>query len=522
MFNLKDFLTESKMGKLVARLLGKTDLPIGDNGAVSLTDEERELIRSNYGDAFLAKLEGMSFADSASIESTHELFDAAVAYHVEQSKAPLLQRIQSLQETITTLADESEPAPKTTPTSPMTGVAGATPMTFQIDMRAKHNALVSSILSSGNSVQFSALENGTIDISELNKEFDMTMPPNVRLELLTKRLYLGFKDSRYMTRVQSNTDYIASDAIITEVSQEFTPKWTPKGTMKFTPIRIPYRRHKINVSILPADVIKSWLLFMWEQGKTMQEMPITKYIIENHIIPKVLDDITRSMIGKGKYEAAPADVRTGDEGRPAAKSMDGFETILVEGKKTGEHKINYFKDAKDPFTLKGQELLDYVDSFVDAINDFFVGPLEIHCSEQFLTHYQREDFAVNGKYTGQSIGDKVRFTKFTFAPMESMYNSPILFATTKNNFIELVDYSKAQNCINKLEEVDYEVKIFGEYSLSTGFKIGEAVYASVPEGYDPSATVILDSPAVDTEDSKWTYGGAEADSTTGEDDLEGA
>ena len=251
-------------------------------------------------------------------------------------------------------------------------------------------------------------------------------------------------------------------------------------------------------------------------------MPITKYIIENHIIPKVLDDITRSMIGKGKYEAAPADVRTGDEGRPAAKSMDGYETILVEGKKTGEHKINYFKDAKDPFTLKGQELLNYVDSFVDAINDFFVGPLEIHCSEQFLTHYQREDFAVNGKYTGQSIGDKVRFTKFTFAPMESMYNSPILFATTKNNFIELVDYSKAQNCINKLEEVDYEVKIFGEYSLSTGFKIGEAVYASVPEGYDPSATVILDSPAVDTEDSKWTYGGAEADSTTGEDDLEGA
>lgn len=521
MFNLKDFLTESKMGKLVARLLGKTDLAIGDNGAVLLTDEERELIRSNYGEAFLAKLEGMSFADSSSIETTHELFDAAVAYHVEKSRAPLLQRIQSLQDTINALAEDPEPAPTASQASPMAGVAGATPMTFQIDMRAKHNALVSSILSSGNSIQFSALENATIDISELNKEFDMTMPPNVRLELLTKRLYLGFKDSQYMTRIQSNTDYIASDAIITEVSQEFTPKWTPKGLMKFTPIRIPYRRHKINVSILPADVIKSWLMFMWEQGKTMQEMPITKYIIENHIIPKVLDDITRSMIGKGKYEPAPTDVRTGDEGRPASKSMDGYETILVEGKKTGEHKINYFKDAKDPFTLKGQELLDYVDSFVDAINDFFVGPLEIHCSEQFLTHYQREDFAVNGKYTGQSIGDKVRFTKFTFAPMESMYNSPILFATTKNNFIELVDYSKAQNCINKLEEVDYEVKIFGEYSLSTGFKIGEAVYASVPDGYDPSATVILDSPAVDTEESKWTYGGAEAASTTVS-EIEGA
>lgn len=500
--DVKNFLSESKMGRLVARLLGKTDLAIGENGKVTLTDAERDQIRANYGEAFLAKLEGMSFADSQTADSTHELFDAAVAFHVQKAEAPLRQQISSLQETINTLADEPEPVPGASPA----GAAGA-PMTFQLDMNAKHNALATRILSSGQSVDFAALEGATIDIADLNKEFSITMPPHVRLELITKRLYLGFTDAQYMTRIQSNTDYIATDAIITEVSQEFTPKWTPKGTMKFTPIRIPYRRHKLNVLISPTEIIKSWLMFLYEQGKTMQQMPITKYIIENHILPKTLDDITRAMIGKGKYEAAPASVKTGDPGRAAAKSMDGYETILVEGKKTGAHKINYFKGAVDPYALKGQALLDYVDSFVDAIADFFVGALEIHCAPQFLTHYQREDFAVNGKYTGLSVGDKVRFTKFTFAPLESMYNSPILFATAKSNFVELVDYSKAQNCINKIEEVDYEVKIFGEYSLSVGFKIGEAVYAAVPDGYDPSATVILDAPAVDTEDSKWTYGG---------------
>lgn len=523
--DVKNFLTESRMGRLVARLLGKNDLALGENGKVTLTDAERDLIRVNYGENFLAKLEEMSFADTQTIESTHELFDAAVEFHVQRAEAPLRQQITTLQESINTLVSEPEQKPVPIP------VNGAdAPMTFKLDMNARHNALASRVLESGNSISFAALEDGKIDVSELNNEFEITMPPKVRLDLITKRLYLGFEDSKYMTRVQSNTDYIASDAIITEVSQEFTPKWTPKGVMKFTPIRIPYRRHKLNVSINPTDIIKSWLLYLYEQGKTMQQMPITKYIVENHILPKTLDDITRSMIGKGKYEAAPANVKTGDAGRPAAKSMDGYETILVEGLKTGKHKINYFKGAVNPYKLKGQELLDYVDSFVDAISDFFVGALEIHCAPQFLTHYQREDFAVNGKYTGQSIGDKVRFTKFSFAPLQSMYNSPILFATAKNNFVELVDYSRAQNCINKVEEVDYEVKIFGEYSLSVGFKIGEAVYAAVPEDYEPSAAVILDAPEVDTETSMWTYGGgdtgsgdnSDGNSDGNSDDVEGA
>lgn len=514
--DVKNFLTETKMGKLVARLLGKTELAVAEDGKVTLTDTDRDLIRANYGEPFLIKLESMSFADSQTTDSTHQLFDAAVAFHVEKAETPLQQQIANLQNTINALADEPEPTPGAAPVGD-----GNAPLTYKLDMGAKHNALAARILSSGQSTDFAALENGQIDITELNSEFSMTMPPKVRLELITKRLYLGFNDSKYMTRVQSNTDYIAADAVISEVSQEFTPKWTPKGTMKITPIRIPYRRHKLNVLIRPTEIIKSWLLFLYEQGKTMQQMPITRYIVENHILPKTLDDITRSMIGKGKYDPAPASVKTGDAGRPASKSMDGYETILVEGKKTGQHKINYFKNAVDPFTLKGQALLDYVDSFVDAIADFFVAGLEIHCSPQFLTHYQREDFAVNGKYTGQSVGDKVRFTKFTFAPLESMYNSPILFATSKSNFVELVDYSKAQNCINKIEEVDYEVKIFGEYSLSVGFKIGEAVYASVPDDYDPSATVILDTPEVDTENSKWTYGGSVAPAAA-ESGVEGA
>ncbi len=513
--SIKKILNSNKMLRLVASLLGKEeDLSFDAAGKIVLTDAEAETVKARYGDKFFEKLSAMSFAKPESLEDNQELFDAAVEHMVNAQTTEYRETIAALQDTITQLAAEPEPRPQVVP------IGGIPAGGVNLNMAAKHNAVISSILRSGRAETFAALESGQIDVSELKQEFDITMPPNVRLELITKRLYMGFPDAKHMTRVQSNTDYIASDAIISEVSQEFTAKWTPKGTMKFTPIRIPYRRHKINVAISPASILESWLMFLYEQGKTMQEMPITKYIIENHILPKILDDITRAMIGKGKYEAASADVQDGDAGRPAAKSMDGYETILVEDKKSGRYNINHYKAAADPFAMEDVALLKYVDGFVDAIADFFVGNLTIHCSPQFLTRYQRADFAINGKYTGENIGTAVRFTKFSFIPLESMYNSPILFATSKENFVELVDYSKADRCINKIEEQNYDVKIFGEYSLSVGFKIGEAVFAAVPDGYDPSAAVIIDTPAVGTAESKWTYGGTSTDDGSEEKDTQ--
>ncbi|MDD6149353.1 MAG: hypothetical protein PUB47_01625 [Bacteroides sp.] len=489
----KKSLSNSKMGQLVARLLGKPQLDVKD-GKVSLSEEEKKTIRDNYGEPFLAKLESVDIEDDS--ESALDLFNAAVAAKTAEATAALTSQIKSLQASVLELTNEPEPKPAAKAAAP----AGA--QAFAVNMNASHNKIVANALNSTNPLAFGAIEDASIDIKDLNAEFSSVMPPKAKLELLTKRIYNGFPDARYMTRIQANSDYIASAAMMSEVSQQFTPKWTPKGTVKFTPIRIPYRRHKINVLIQPAEILKSWLLFLYEQGKTMAEMPISKYIIENHILPKVLDDITLSMIAKGKFVDAGT-VSDGDKGKAAKDSMDGFETILVEGKKDAKCKINFYKNAKDPMTLGNQEVLDYINGFVDAISGMFANVVTVYCSEQLLTKYKRADFAINGKYTGVETDGAIRFTNFHLVPLRSMYNSPIIFATPQENFVELVDYSKAESCINKIEESNYDVKVFGEYSLSTGFKIAEAVFASVPDGYDPSTTIA--SGEVDLGD-KWENG----------------
>ncbi|MBQ7622259.1 MAG: hypothetical protein IJS66_00785, partial [Bacteroidales bacterium] len=269
--------------------------------------------------------------------------------------------------------------------------------------------------------------------------------------------------------------------------------------------------HKINVEILPAEILKSWLLYLWEQGKTNAEMPIVKYLIEEHILPKVTDDITLSMIGKGKYVEVTG-ARDGDAGSAAADSMDGYETILVEARQSATSKINFFKNAADFRQMTSAQLLAYVDSFVDAISPLFARHLELHCSPEFLTRYKRADFEINGKYTGDENDGKIRFSSFTLIPLQSMYNSPILFATPRENFVMLVDLSNPEGCINKIEEQNYKVKVFGEYSLSTGFKIAEAVYAAVPAGYNPKGSIASDASSVS---DAWEQGSGAGSSSAG-------
>lgn len=501
-------LANNKMVQVVARLFGKEDFSLTEEGNLEFSDEEESKIAATYGDGFLSKLKALDFSEASAQEAT-DLFDEAVRVKAAEMTEDKDQTIAQLRDEIQRLCDDPEPAPAARGAEPLSPDVRAAMRQYAINMGASHNAVVASALNSPNPMDLSRLEGASIDVSDLNKEFGEVMPPRTRLDLFNKNIYLGIPDAGLFTREQSNTDYKAAASLITEVSQQFTPAWTPKGNVKFTPIMIPYRRHKINLTFKPTDVIKSWLTFLYEQGKTQAEMPVSRYIIEQMVLPKVQDDVTRVMLGKGKFvEVAPSDVTEGGAGTAAKDSMDGIETILVDDAAADVKMFNHYKNATDPFQLTGQNLLDYVGGFVRAVAKFFVDKPLVYCSEEFLEYYQAQDFAVNGKYTGQTIGNRIRFTGFSFQPMKAMYGSPILFCTPKANMVMLVDYAKASNCINKIEEHHYDVDVMGEYSLSVGFKIGEAVYAAVPGSYDPQSGIIGNSPASD--DSDWATGGTPA------------
>lgn len=504
-------LSNNKMVKVVASLFHKENFDLTDEGSIELSEEEEERIRKTYGEAFLTKLKATNFSEEGAAKAT-DLFDEAVRNAAEELAKDKDAVIADLRKTIEELAAAPEPAPQAS----RAPAAAAGQQLAAIDMKARHNAVVAAALASGNpfSVQ---LTSQNVDVSELNKEFSIAMPPKLRLEILLKRIYQGFNDAKFFTPVNTNTDFIATAAIHTEVSQQFTPEWTPKGSLAFTPIRIEYRRHKINEAIKPADLLSSWLLYLYEQGKSQAEQPFVRYVVTEHILPKVLEDITLSMIAKGKYNAVNVgSLSPGDAGSAAKDSMDGIETILVEGKagtNTAAKKINFYKNAQNVLTMTDDQAHAYIDAFADAVRGQFVNKqIEIHCAPEVLTKYQRAEFKLTGVYTGKENDGSIRFTSAVLVPMESMYNSPILFVTPKENMKMLVDLSHPENCINDIQKENYDVKIFGEYSLAVGFAIAEAVFASVPDGYTPY-NAVRNEAQVDS--AKWTNGGSSSGSGAG-------
>lgn len=497
----KTKLTDNKMVRLVARLFKKESLSFSEDGKVELTDDEEAKIKATYGENFLKLFKESDFSAD---ENATELFDAAVKFQTEKALAEKENLIKELQRTILELSQEPEPKPQATEVPETEGKKTA----FKINRNAAYNKAVIAALATTNpmAVDMAEVASG-IDISDIKAEFKTAMPDGLKLEILTKRIYQGFPDSQHMTRRHTRgKNYIAASSIMSEVSQQFTNKWTPKGTAKFSPLEIPYRRHKINVEIDPTEVIDSWLVDLYEQGKSPDQQPLVHYIVNTHILPKISEDITFSMIAKGKFKKATP-TQEGEAGSAAVDSMDGYETILVEGKSDASCKMNFFKNAVDVRTLSGKELLDYVENFTSAISPLFANNLPVYCSPEFLKAYEKADYDVYGKYTGEKVGSEVRFSKFRLIALDSMYDSAILFATPKVNFIELVDLSAAGACINDIQKSNYKVKIFGEYSLSTGFAIAEAVFASVPDGYVPSEVVISEPTKYS---NKWVNGGADA------------
>lgn len=497
-----------KIRGIVLRHLGVTDLSKGEDGREMLTDEQATRLTELFGAEFVVKFrERLSAADA---ENDAEDILSAVRDHFAGENADLktqladaLKNVKTLQQTVEQLA--ADPEPPIVPKKADGGISGSA-KGFRVDMNTSYNKAAVEMLQTG---RFSAGET-TLDVEPLRREFGTYISQGNNLEIF-KKIYSGFPTAKYMTPKTAITEYRAVSGLITSIVQQFTPKWTPAGSGKFTPIVIKNRRHKINVSIVPAEVVDSWLLHLYDESLTVDQMPITRYIINEHILPAVLNDIELRMIAKGKFtEKAWSTVNSGDKGGAPEDAMDGFETVLTEAKKSADKGINFYGAKINPLTCSESELLQFFDGFVDWISPMYqTANMSVFVGGEVFRRYKR---AYKNKW-GAGSGtekvdfgeDRIDFTNFALVKLDSMYRSPIVFSTPKQNFIMLQNRNSPTNVINDIQKADYEVRIFGEFWLGTGFAIGEAVFAYVPDNYTPYDT-IAGSWGPSDEPSAWVPG----------------
>lgn len=472
MSKIENFLSNTKMGRLIAAYLGRTDLAIDEKGKVSLTDEEKEKIRTMYGEDFLIKFEAMDF--NASEENARELFDAAVQHKASEMIASKDAIITHLQQQVTALAAEPENTPQATP------VAGVTRKSFVADMALSHNKAAHTFLQSGSM----SAANPTIEVAALNAELGAYLSQGNNLDIL-RQLYQSFTTAKHLNWKRAVTEYKAVLAeSVTHVVQQFKAAWSPKGAAEFKPLTIRNYRHKVDFSINPTEVGEGWLFHLYDEGKTPDQMPITRYIVNNILLPQIAEDIELVMISKAKY------VEGSEE---TSQTMNGIEVQLVEAKNSSDSKIRFFKDAVNLLTASDETVLETINSFVDAVAPLYkTKQMPIYLSNDLYIKYKRaykDKWGAGSGTEKTNFGsDRVDFSNFYLQTLDCLTGSPIFFSTPKQNFIGL-QHKNPPQFITDIQKHDREVRFYCEFWLGVGFLLAEAVFAYVPSDYDPTSVV---------------------------------
>ncbi|MGJ1419977.1 hypothetical protein ACR79T_10150 [Sphingobacterium spiritivorum] len=471
----------NKIKTLVLTVLGITT--VAEN---KLTAEQEATIKEAYGESVLEKFKAGLAAENPEdfAAEVHSAMKAFFAPEAEEATSEIADKLSKAlaenkkkDQLIAALMESAEEAPKAE-TNEFQGKAGV-PKVMNVMRQAAHYALVFGALSTGAMVEANA---ATIDVGKLQQEFGTYLSQGQNNLLIHKQIFNGFTSSEHFRTIAAITEYRALQAQINSVSQQFNAKWTPQGQAKFTPLTIKNYRHKINYPVVPADVLDSYLLYLYDEEVSPDQMPITKYIWHELVFPRLMDDIELRMAWKGKYveKTDPNASSTPEE------SMDGIETQLIAERQSGASRMNFFSQTINWVTATDEQVVKFVEAFADFVDDK-LKIKKIYASKFIKKRYQR---AYENVYSGGNkvVGGmnkqaEVDYVEMEITSIDGMDQSPIIFATTPGNMVKLRNKNTPPQVINDVQKHDYEVRLYGEYWLGVGFEIAEFVFAYVPATY---------------------------------------
>lgn len=362
-----------------------------------------------------------------------------------------------------------------------------------VDLSMKHNRFLVDFMQG--KVQGAYSGDSTIDTQELKKEFGKYVDTN-RIEIL-RGLFGQTESTKFMsTIITDKTEVRASQAnVIGTVLQQFVPKWTPSGAAKFHPLTIKNFKCKINVPIIPSDIMEDILGYMYdEQASTLQSMPVVRYILYQLIFPK-LDEEREQALAVGEYKENEPDQHGQYTASSPLETMDGYLTQLVK-----KFVADYTEE--DPEDLSGIRWLQkgiqidpskknvrkIIDAAVKEVSDkyplYAKKKMKVHIDPVLADAYRRE-YLEEYKWLKNQDGthkNDIDFSNFEFGECEGMRGTGSFFITPKENFKHLMSHDP-QRVTLRFQEQDYMVKIFGEWWEGTGFWMAEAIFAYISPEY---------------------------------------
>lgn len=458
----------------VLNSLNKKELSKGNDGKLQLSSDDEKVLKDKYGEKFLtnfkqelASMDADPEADDRKVEDqllAMETISADLAKALEDKKA--------LQEMVNTLMGSAE---EDKPEAVAVGKKAGKKVSFIPDMGLMHNRNIESHFYGNASMEYS--DGSTIDRTQLQAEFGKYVS-HERIEII-KKLTSELTCTQYMTTIVTDlTEYRATLSSIQSVLQQFTSKWTPTKSAKFTPLTIKNYKLKVNVEIVPADIMDQYIGYMYDENLTPDKMPIVKYIVDELVIPQLMEDLENALAIAKFKEFSPDTDNTAAPETAALESMTGFVTTLEELRAANKAIGAWLLDG---VVLTPENILSKIEAAVDAVSPKYKKKkMFIHADPDLILLYNR---AYQAKYPNTKNQDKdnlqVDFTKFTWGPVDGMQGTGAFFITPKENFCHLMSRDPQKSQIYMQLE-NYKAKVFMEFWKGTGFKVQEAIFAYLP------------------------------------------
>ena len=473
--DFKKFLSNTQMGKVVTNFL-KKEPATDEQGKVVLTEAEEQQLTQRFGAKFVEILKGKTF--SSDEENATDLFDAALNHARQEVESRVASQIEQLQNDLAMMAATTEPEPAIEQAANTAQRFVKNAGTFKANISLAHNQEAAAFLQSG-----VMAASPTIEVADVKAELGPYLSQGNNLDVL-QQLYQGFTTSKHLNWKRAVTEYKAVESEATDhVIQQFKKEWSPRGGAKFIPLKIKNYRHKVDFAINPTEVGESWLFHLYDESLTPDQMPITRYIIDKVLLPKIGEDM-EFITGKAKF------IEGSDK---TEETMNGIETQLIEAKKTLDKHINFFKTEKNLLEAADAEVLAVIDDFVASLAPLYKSKqMPVFMSADVYLKYKRAYKAKWGEKSGTekvNFGeDRVDFSNCYLQTLDCLHGSPIVFSTPPQNFVGLRHKNPPQ-FITDIQKHDREVRIYMEFWYGVGFLLGEAVFAIVPDNYDPSSVI---------------------------------
>jgi len=307
-----------------------------------------------------------------------------------------------------------------------------------------------------------------VDITQLNLELGAFMKKK-KNEIFTA-LFQDIELENFMNSVPDIQDeYEFATSTSSELLQPFQCDFTPKGEVQFQGRLNKVRQIKMDYVLdCIDDIQRSWIGFLADEGKSRKDWPLVKFIVTNHLIPQIREEID-DMSYNGVF-AAPI------PGTPGASltSTDGLGTQIATFIGSGDL-VPIAVPAVTPTNI-----LDGVETFCDGLpNKYKKLRTPILMSKTNEIRYWRDyraNFGTNSNYTGKD-NLRVDATNKEIIGLNAMEGSDRFIHTTKRNLIKMYDkVIIPKGFVTETEK--RAINIMADFKRGYGWRLHEEMFVS--------------------------------------------